>query len=250
MAEGAWHLDPTARHHLRWHDGHNWTDQVHDDGQTRVDPIDAPPPAAVKSRKAGRKAASGEKRRRETLAAAEKAARKAKRASPTATGSTVLFGKGSNGQLEATEDWITIYRKGAMAKMTQGYTKGVKRIAVGAVNAVQVKKPGVTVGYIQFTLGGGIESRRGVLDATKDENTVTFRSNHASSFYEIRDFIEAAIGRRHAQPTEPRRIREYQSAFGAPLSVADELRKLASLRDDGVLSEQEFAQEKTRLLGY
>jgi hypothetical protein len=35
----------------------------------------------------------------------------------------------------------------------------------------------------------------------------------------------------------------------APLSVADELGKLAALRDAGVLSEDEFAAQKAKLLG-
>ncbi|WP_139921902.1 SHOCT domain-containing protein [Hymenobacter sp. DG01] len=35
---------------------------------------------------------------------------------------------------------------------------------------------------------------------------------------------------------------------GAPVSVADELRKLQQLREQGVLSEQEFEEQKRRLL--
>lgn len=38
-------------------------------------------------------------------------------------------------------------------------------------------------------------------------------------------------------------------AAGGSTSVADELAKLASLRDSGVLSEQEFAAQKAKLLG-
>ena len=36
---------------------------------------------------------------------------------------------------------------------------------------------------------------------------------------------------------------------GAPASVADELTKLARLRDQGVISEAEFQAQKARLLG-
>ena len=35
----------------------------------------------------------------------------------------------------------------------------------------------------------------------------------------------------------------------APIDVADQLRKLAELRDQGILSEDEFTQQKQKLLG-
>lgn len=45
------------------------------------------------------------------------------------------------------------------------------------------------------------------------------------------------------------REQEQESASALPVhSVADELRKLAQLRDEGVLTEQEFQQQKNRLL--
>ena len=38
-------------------------------------------------------------------------------------------------------------------------------------------------------------------------------------------------------------------ASGPPVDVADQLRKLAALRDEGILSDEEFAAQKSRLLG-
>ena len=38
-------------------------------------------------------------------------------------------------------------------------------------------------------------------------------------------------------------------AAAAPVDVADQLRKLANLRDEGILSDEEFAAQKARLLG-
>jgi hypothetical protein len=34
-----------------------------------------------------------------------------------------------------------------------------------------------------------------------------------------------------------------------PVDLADQLRKLATLRDEGILSEEEFAAQKAKLLG-
>ncbi len=39
------------------------------------------------------------------------------------------------------------------------------------------------------------------------------------------------------------------AASGPPVDVADQLRKLAALRDEGILSDEEFAAQKARLLG-
>lgn len=36
---GAWHPDPSGRHHLRWWDGVRWTDSVSDRGRPGTDPL-------------------------------------------------------------------------------------------------------------------------------------------------------------------------------------------------------------------
>jgi uncharacterized RDD family membrane protein YckC len=44
---GEWHPDPTGRHHYRWWDGQEWTDQVADFGVVGVDPVLAPAPTGA-----------------------------------------------------------------------------------------------------------------------------------------------------------------------------------------------------------
>jgi Short C-terminal domain len=44
-------------------------------------------------------------------------------------------------------------------------------------------------------------------------------------------------------------IRTPSRARSARVDVADQLRKLAELRDQGVLTDDEFAAQKTKLLG-
>ncbi len=39
------------------------------------------------------------------------------------------------------------------------------------------------------------------------------------------------------------------AASGPPVDIADQLRKLAAVREEGILSEEEFAAQKARLLG-
>ena len=148
--------------------------------------------------------------------------------------------QGANGQVSVVGDFIVIARKGFTAKMTHGFTKGEKRINIHSITAVQLKKPGLSRGYIQFTLGGGDESRKGVMDATKDENSVLFDKKSLVEFETLRDLIEQRISdSRKPQPAQP----------SAEPDVADQIRKLASLRDEGLLSDDEFEAKKTELLG-
>ena len=43
-------------------------------------------------------------------------------------------------------------------------------------------------------------------------------------------------------------IRQSQQPAPAPVDVAEELQKFAALRDQGILTEEEFAAQKARLL--
>lgn len=82
---------------------------------------------------------------------------------------------GVNGQLYLYANRVVIKRKGVLAKMTQGFFKGEKEIFLSQISGVQIKRGNlITNGYMQFTLSGGNENTKGILDATQDENTVMF----------------------------------------------------------------------------
>ena len=59
----------------------------------------------------------------------------------------------------------------------------------------------------------------------------------------------AQRGLERAQANDAAMRAYVQSAAGAAPSAADELAKLASLRDRGVLSDEEFAAQKARIVG-
>lgn len=150
----------------------------------------------------------------------------------------IKYLKGVNGQLSAYEDRIIITRKGALSKMTQGFFKGDKTIYINQITSIQVKKGGIiTNGYIQFSIGGGIESPKGIMDATKDENTIMYNYKQNNLVDEIKEFIEAAVKRQR-----------YPSTAIQSTSTADELLKLKSLLDEGVLTQKEFEEQKKKLL--
>lgn len=151
----------------------------------------------------------------------------------------MIHAKGVNGQVSFDGATVTITRKGLMARSTVG--KGTKTIPVHHITGVQWKDPGMVRGFIQFTVPGGIEQRSRFghqsLDAAKDENAVVFGVRHRAEFQALRDAVQEAISAGHQQQPE-----------ASPSSVADELAKLAQLRDTGVISPQEFEAQKARLL--
>ncbi|MEK5272595.1 DUF4429 domain-containing protein [Aeribacillus sp. FSL K6-8394] len=146
--------------------------------------------------------------------------------------------KGVNGQLEFTGNKVVIKRKGMLAKMTQGL-KGDKEILVKQISSIQFKSANMlTNGYIQFSFSGGKENKGGLFDATKDENTVMFNKKQQPDFEKIKAAIEEKINELH-QPT----------AQSAPVDVADQIKKLAELKDSGIITEEEFEAKKKQLLG-
>jgi len=140
---------------------------------------------------------------------------------------------GINGQLEVHEDRLSIRRKGFLAKATQGFFAGEKTIYFNQITSIKVKQGGLlTNGFIQFSLAGNQEGKRGLLDQTKDENTVMFRKDKNEAVQQIREYIE----------------KRRSSASSTPVSVADELTKFKALLDKNVLTQEEFDIKKRQLL--
>ncbi|GLW73635.1 hypothetical protein Kpho02_59340 [Kitasatospora phosalacinea] len=150
----------------------------------------------------------------------------------------MIEAKGHNGQVTFDGEYVTITRKGFLARTSVG--KGEKRIHISQIAAVQWKPPGKLVnGFIQFTVPGGIERRSGFGNQTNsaihDENSVIVMKNQAAAFEELREAVDEAIARQHRPlPTD---------------SLADELTKLQQLAESGALSAQEYESAKARILG-
>ncbi|WP_083755959.1 DUF4429 domain-containing protein [Methanosarcina acetivorans] len=149
--------------------------------------------------------------------------------------------KGVNGQLELYGDKIIIKRKGIRSKLTQGFFKGDKTIYIKQIAGIELKEGGLINGYIQFTLSGGVESRRGLLGkdgAVNDENTVMF----AKKDNELAKRMKLEIENR-------------MTSFSQPITVAvqtdgaDTIRKYKQLCDDGIITQEEFELKKKEILG-
>lgn len=146
---------------------------------------------------------------------------------------------GVNGQLELYNDKVVIKRKGTISKFTQGFFKGDKTIFLNQVSGIQVKPGGwATNGYIQFTISGGNESRKGILDAAIDENTVMFKKKDNMLVNNIKSKIEE-IKVSYMQP----------QIVNNQVSSADEIMKYKQLLDQGIISQEEFDNKKSQLIG-
>lgn len=102
--------------------------------------------------------------------------------------------KGRNGAiLELFPNKITIKRKGFVSFMLHGL-KGDKDIYLKNITSTQLKKPGLSVGYIQFSIPGGNESNRGVVSAVSDENTFTYEGKRNYELLVlIKGYVESKV---------------------------------------------------------
>lgn len=143
--------------------------------------------------------------------------------------------KGYNGTIILSDAGVIIKRGAKGFLLGGGMLRGDKTIPYTSIVAVQLKKAGMTAGYLQLTLKGGSEAKSGLMQSTTDENTVNFHSRKNKDFLEAKEKIEARISQTSGS---------HQSR-----SSADELEKLAALKEKGILSQAEFDSEKAKILG-
>jgi hypothetical protein len=152
----------------------------------------------------------------------------------------VLVAKGSGGRITLFEDRIKIKHEGVVG-LTKGIYKGDKEIPIDQITAIQWRDPSAFVaGHIQFTImGGSSDSKAGSLD----ENSLMFSGGDRTEFERLKREIEKRMA-------VFRQARLGQPAAPAPLQpdFADQIRKLAELRDAGILTEDEFRTKKAELL--
>jgi hypothetical protein len=155
----------------------------------------------------------------------------------------MLSAKGTNGTIHFDGQTITIERTGLSARMLVG--GGEKRIPVASVTAVQWRKAGLTTGFIQFTLAGGIERRSKPghtgSDAKHDENTVTFHARAAAHFEPIREAIDEAIAAAARAADRGARRQGARSPTSWPSSPRSAIRASSAPSD--------FEAGKARILG-
>lgn len=147
-----------------------------------------------------------------------------------------------NAVMHVYADRVTLEPKGFGGFLTKGL-QGKKEIPLRSIKSVQVKEAGVTTGYIQFGVQGGVEAIGGAMEAIYDENSFIFGG--------FMDGKNAEKNRLAAEIAEFIRTTATQgTGNNATRSLADELGKLEQLRMGGVLSQSEFESAKSKLLSY
>ena len=148
----------------------------------------------------------------------------------------LILAKGINGQIDVYADKISIKRKGFTSFLFHGF-KGDKEIRITSITAVQFKKASALAnGYIQFAFMGSNEAKGGFFQATQDENTVMFRKGQQAAFERVKQYVQD-------QQRAP------SMSAGPTSSGADEIAKFAQLKDQGILTEEEFQAKKKEILG-
>jgi hypothetical protein len=106
--------------------------------------------------------------------------------------------KGMTGNLVISDGGVTIVR-GKKGFATTAMLRGDKQIPWESIVAVQYKKASLIggSGYLQLSLRGGSEAKSGLMQATSDENTITWSNFNSAQknaeFAEARDLIQERI---------------------------------------------------------
>lgn len=144
----------------------------------------------------------------------------------------IISFKGSNGKIELYEDFVRLDRGTALGILLQG-PKGAKDIYFNNITSIGIKKPGLGVGFLQFFIPGGNEVKSGMNSSQRDENTITFMGKKEyEKALEIKEYIEKRIN--------------FKSSGSS--SIADEIEKLHSLMEKGIITKEEFENKKSKLL--
>jgi hypothetical protein len=143
---------------------------------------------------------------------------------------------GLNGQVELWHAKVRIRRKGQSVLSPHRFS-GDKDMALSQITAIQFKKTGtITSGYIQFAFPGAQEAKQGLVEAMGDENTVAFRKAREKAFEALKEAVEK-VGE------------TLKSSVMGTASYLGEPERLATLLDQGVLTQDEFVAKKRQILG-
>jgi uncharacterized membrane protein YhaH (DUF805 family) len=150
-------------------------------------------------------------------------------------GGGVMGVQGDNGAMRIVGDKLVISRKGTgfLSAVSVGLQSD-KYINISDIAVVDLRPPGpLTIGYIRLSLKGK-SPVGGLIEAMHDENAVTFSPYALRSFERFRDELILLV--------------DAPTAELSTLPTADELEKLFSLKEKGVLNDEEFKTLKAKLI--
>lgn len=140
--------------------------------------------------------------------------------------------------MELVDDKVIIRRRG-VANMLASGLNGERMINISTLTGIQMKPGGLfSPGYILFSYAGSKPFVGGIFTATQDPDAFIFGQELNEQVAEFKAKVEK-IMQSSRQPV---------STAAASANLADELRKLAELKQQGILSQDEFDAAKKKLL--
>ena len=278
MSEAAgWQPDPFGRHEVRYWDGSAWTAHVSDAGVTGTDeplpspegtPPPPPPPPPPSSGGGGwkdrlKQAAEQGKQLAEKGKAAL-AEQQAKQAEAAANDPNTLWvGERKSAGTAAVGVSTTRYRiTRDKIYVESGLLSSVsEQVPLWAVLDVDVRQnlmqKGKNIGDVAVMIDTaqypGHSGAELLLDNIEDPFGVRDLLNqHVSEARAKKQMLTQTQYLQHSGPgfgTGAAAPTPATTAASSPVDVADQLRKLAELRDQGILTEEEFSVQKQKLLG-
>lgn len=149
---------------------------------------------------------------------------------------------GSNGEVQFDGQFVTIKHR-----WNAPGGRGESRYPISAITGAEFK-PGFVTCIFTLVVSGGVQRGDAKANRKNDPLSVQGNSQHREGFQTMRDRILQAVAERDLRGA----VAYPSAAPGAPAGapgLAAQIQQLAALRDQGVLSEQEFAAGKARLLG-
>ncbi|WP_273729143.1 SHOCT domain-containing protein [Leuconostoc mesenteroides] len=165
-------------------------------------------------------------------------------------GKAFIVVKGRNGIVSAFEDRIEISRKNVVGFLTQGI-KADRIIHYRDMTSIETKRPSfVTNGYMQFIINPELSVKQKVsivsgttVESMKDPNAVIFTAMQKKTLKEFDELKEYVLSRLDFYNSQQ------QNVISHSVNGFDDLTKLKSLLDDGVITQEDFDAKKKQILG-
>lgn len=155
--------------------------------------------------------------------------------------------KGQNGKIIVYDEYLVLSKKTFGGFLSQGGTSGDRRYLYKDLITVEYKKPTFTAnGYFKAIVQGTNETNAKVglfmssSKSAKDQNTIILRA-FSKKVGEETDRIYDLIMQKISES-------KVEKPIQTATSKMDELKKLGDLKNSGIITEEEFQQEKKKLL--
>jgi hypothetical protein len=143
----------------------------------------------------------------------------------------------NSNELELTDTSVVIRNRGALNAMAAGIS-GEREIGIGSITGVQLKLGGFLPGYIRFSYAGDRPFAGGLYAAAQDPDVFMFNKSGNDQVLALKKLLDEKMRALKSHPLPPQTF-----------SLADEIAKLAKLKDEELLTGAEFDAAKKRLLG-